>query len=189
MTLIKTDGRIDFMPSPGDTQCGAGAARVRRKGLPFAFVFGLAILVPIIGGYAVAGGWAWWQFGSRAAAVAFLRGESLVLDPQSFDMGTIRQKERRFLRLRAINLTGKPIAIHGLQGYCNNQGGCVSSRDQFPVVVEPRAGRGLTVEYEYRAQPEARQIHITTEVFTELGNFEIALNGHLLGTGASGTRP
>jgi len=160
----------------------------RRKVPPLAFALALAVGIPVFGGGAVVGGWARYHFGSRPAALAFIRGQSLLLDPQPFDLGSVRPREKRFLTLRAVNLTGRTITINGLNGICAHRDGCVLCTDQFPVVVQPRSSHALTLEYEYRGQPEARSIHLVTEAYTEIGNFEIALDGRI-DVGEADARP
>jgi len=88
------------------------------------------------------------------------------------------------LTLRAVNLTGRTITINGLNGTCADRDGCVLCTDQFPVVVQPRGSHALALEYEYKGHPEARSIRLVTEAYTEIGNFEIALEGKIDG-GAS----
>ncbi len=161
----------------------------RGEGLRFVFGLALAFLIPLFGGLVIAGGWAWYHFESRTAALAFLSGQSLLLDPQPFDLGIVRQKEKRSLTIRAVNLSGQPITIYGVQGFCAHEDGCVSSNDQFPLVLQPRTSRPLNIEYEYRDRPEPRPIHLVTEAFTEIGNFEIALDGKLVSTAAPHGRP
>ena len=182
MSIAETDDRLSAAPvsqeAPGHKQVRAG----HGVGLPLMLT--LAVAIPLFGGTATAGGWAWYHFGSRAAAVAFLQGRSLLLEPQPLDLGTINLKEKRFLRVKALNLTGSPITIHGVEGFCENRDGCVYCPDQFPLVVQPRASRTLTIEYVYKGRPEARSIHLTTEAFTEIGNFEIALEGKINGGAA-----
>src|ERR1017187_10180482 len=97
----------------------------RRKGLRFALALFLALLIPFLGGLAIAGGWAWYHFGSRTAALAFLRGHTFLLASQPFDLGIVRQKEKRALTIRAVNLSGRPIMIYCVQGYCGHRDGCV----------------------------------------------------------------
>jgi hypothetical protein len=150
-----------------------------RKSPPLAVALALAVGIPLFGGSAVVGGWARYHFGSLPATLAFLRGQSLLLDPQSFDLGSVRPREKRFLTLRAINLTGRTITINGLLGICAHRDGCVLCTNQFPAVVQPRSIHALTLEYEYKGQPEARSIHLMTEAYTEIGNFEIALEGRV----------
>ena len=113
----------------------------------------LAVVVPLVGGTAVAGSWAWYHYGSQAAAVAFLQGRSLLLVPRPFDLGTVRPNEKRVIEFQAVNLTGEAITVHGVQGYCAHRDGCVSCTDQFPLVVRPRSSRGLTIEYKYNGPP------------------------------------
>jgi hypothetical protein len=180
------------LPASSGLDAALDPTALRRKnktGLPFALALVLALLGPLFGGLAIAGGWAWYQFGSRTAALAFLRGQSLVLDPQPFDLGAVKQHERRHLTIRAVNLTGQPITIHGVQGYCNHKDGCVLGTDQFPFVLQPRTGHPLNIEYEYRAKPELRPIHLVTEAFTEIGNIEIVLDGRLVTTAAAHDLP
>jgi len=160
----------------------------RRKGPPLALALALAVGIPVFGGGAVVAGWARYHFGSRTAALAFLRGQSFLLDPQPFDLGSVKPREMRFLTLRAVNLTGRTITINGINGICAHRDGCVACTDQFPVVVQPRSSHALTLEYEYRDQPEARSIHLVTEAYTEIGNFEIALDGRI-DVGAPDARP
>ena len=100
----------------------------RRKGRRFALALFLAMIVPLFGGLAIVGGWAWYRFGSRTAALAFVRGQSFVLDPQAFELGTVRQHEKRRLTIRACNLSGRPITVYGVQGFCGHQDGCVFPR-------------------------------------------------------------
>jgi hypothetical protein len=182
MSIAETNGRLSAVPGlqgvPGHKRARAG----RGVGLPLMLT--LAVAIPLFGGTAAAGGWAWYHFGSRAAAIAFLQGRSLLLEPRPFDLATINPREKRLLRFKAVNITGSPITIHGVEGFCAHRDGCIYCPDQFPLVVQPRASRALTIEYEYKGQPEARTIHLTTEAFTEIGNFEIALEGKIDGGAA-----
>jgi len=181
MCGTEANGRLRATPETRGTLEFESVQAKRRKAPLLALALALAVGIPVFGGGAVAAGWARYHFGSRTAALAFFRGESFLLDPQPVDLGSVRSKEKRFLTLRAVNLTGRTITINGLNGICAHRDGCVLSRDQFPVVVQPRSSHALTLEYEYKGQPEARSIHLMTEAYTEIGNFEIALDGRIDG--------
>jgi hypothetical protein len=163
---------------PGDNAQHAG-----RSGLPLIVTLSLALCIPAFSGVTVITGWAWYHFRSRTAVFAFLHGRHVLLDPQSFDLGTVRPKEKRVLTIRAVNLTGQDIAIHGVQSYCTGPNGCVLCKNRFPIVIRPRESDTLSLEYEFKGRPEARSFLLMAEVFTEIGNFEITLRGEIEGGG------
>jgi len=188
MSTTEANGRLSVAREAKETLELKRVHARCRKGPPLVLALALALGVPMVGGIGIVGGWAWYHFGSRTAALAFLQGQSLLLDPQSFDLGAIRPKVKRFLTMRAVNLSSQPIAINGVQGYCTGPDGCILCTNQFPIVMQPRESHTLTLEYEFKGRPEARSIHLMTEAFTEIGNFEIALKGKIEG-GEAHARP
>jgi hypothetical protein len=188
MSATEANERSPAHPGTRGTPEHQSGLAKRRNGPPLVLALALAVGIPALGGAAVAGGWARCQFGSSTAAFAFLRGESFLLEPQPIDLGSVKPREKRFLTMRAINLTGRTIAINGINAVCAHSDGCVLCTDHFPMVVQPRGSHALTLEYEFKGQPEARSIHLATEAYTEIGIVEIALEGRIDG-GAPRARP
>lgn len=137
----------------------------------------LAFGIPLVGGVGVAGGWAWYRFGSPSAAAAFLRGQSFALDPPSVELGTVTPFEKRVVSVRAVNLTGRAIAVNGARSDCTQRDGCVLWLGEFPVSIEPWGTRSLALEYRSSGPAGPGPVHVVTEVYTEIGDFEIPLNG------------
>lgn len=151
--------------------------------------FVAATLVAFVVGLSAIGGWAWATFGSRTAAAAYLRGESLLIEPRVFDFGLARDGDRRVVKLGLVNLTGKPVSVFGFTASCQPDG-CLASPDKYPLEIPPRGRIQLTVECTFaagRAGAESRPLRVATDVYTNFGMHEIACRGIL--DGGAGPSP
>ena len=82
---------------------------VRRVGSPIALIVAMTSVIAASGSY---------YFDSTAAAVAFIRGESLYVDGAERDLGEVRSGEARLVRYRLTNLTRSSIRFLGSQSSC-----------------------------------------------------------------------
>ncbi len=87
-------------------------------------------------------------FGSPAAALAYLRGERLSLEPALLDVGEGNFGERKQLVIHVRNWTEKPVRILGGTSDCS----CVVTRD-LPLSVEPGGMRPLAVTLTMNGTP------------------------------------
>ncbi len=145
--------------------------------LRIALVVGLAAGIPFFAGLGVTGAWARYHYGSDGAALAFLRGESFVFDPQPLDVGIVTPGRPQTLELRALNFTGRAIRINGFVSMCMQRDGCVECLDQLPLFVEPRSSRILMIQYRYKGPLQVRSVHLTTQAFTEFGPADVTVVG------------
>lgn len=176
----------DSLPSgPDPTALMAG--RGSRQRVPLVIALVVAMLVPLVGGSAIAGGWAWYRFGSASAAVAFLRGHPLLLTPRAFDLGTVPVGEHRTLKIRACNLTRGAISINGINSFCGMDG-CVQALGRFPIEIEPWGTRELALQVKAPEKAREDRFRIVTHAYTAVGNPEIACSGRVTDDEAS-TRP
>lgn len=175
------------LPSPGSA---ATAAPVRRIRWRFPLILAAAMLTPLVGGVGVIGGWAYHRFGSLGAAAAFLRGNSLVLEPLTLDAGPLRPGEARTLRLWACNLTGQVLHVNGGRGYCAREA-CVALEDQFPLAIAPRSRREIRIHVEANPPERSRPgpFRYQTIIYTEVGGRMVAITGSAIGTDVSKDRP
>lgn len=168
------DGRGDAAPAP------AAGGQGRR---PAWIAPAVAMTGAILGGIAVVGGWAWSHYGSVAAAGAFLRGESLLLEPRSFDVGVLGPADEVKLEVRAWNLAREPIRLYGLNGFCAKRY-CVGSDERLPLAIEPGGEPRVLVLYargRLGGEARAERFHYDMEVYTSIGNRTIAVEGGLPG--------
>lgn len=156
-------------------------ARKERKPWPLPVVLAAALLVPLLGGIGIIGGWAWQRFGTASAAAAFLRGEPFLLEPRTVALGPIPAGEQRALTLRASNLTARTINVYGPVGFCS-RAGCLSCLDRLPLEIAPRSTREVTFK---ATAPEASgsSMRLETALYTSLGNYEFAITGKVTGDG------
>jgi hypothetical protein len=170
------DDGSDGAPAPAPAEGGKGR---RPAWIAPAVATAGAILI----GVAAVGGWAWSHYGSAAAAAAFLRGEALLLEPRTFDVGVLGPADEVKLEVRAWNLAREPIRLYGLNGFCATRY-CVGSDERLPLAIEPGGEPRVLVLYA-RGRPggEARpeRFHYDMEVYTSIGNRTIAVEGGLPG--------
>ncbi len=144
-------------------------------------ILSAATLITFLVGMASVGGWAWSTFGSASAALGYLRGESLLIEPAAFDLGLIRSIDQRALKLGLVNLTGQPINVYGLTSVCQ-QDGCIRSLDQFPLVIPARRRTELVIEYQNHDPRPAlggRPLRVATDIYTSFGLRAIVCSGFL----------
>lgn len=84
---------------------------------------------------------------SPSAAVAFLRGESLTIEPAVSDVGTGELDEERDFQITVQNHTDRAIRLIGGTVSC----WCVATGD-LPATVPPRETRILAVKYIFRGK-------------------------------------
>lgn len=120
-------------------------------------------------------GWAQANYGSALVTGALLRGESLVIRPESFDAGALPAGEERFVNMQVFNLTGRPIEIFGFGGYCGRSG-CLSSDIEYPVAVAARGSLTIPIRY---SGPKDRSdsFRLEAELYTAAGSREIVIRG------------
>ncbi len=88
-------------------------------------------------------GWAWLRFGSAKWALACLRGEMLVLDPGTIDLGPCRDGETRAVQFRVRNLSSRPVRLLGATATCR----CIAAPNVgFPIEIGPGEALDLPVE-------------------------------------------
>ena len=123
----------------------------------------------------VVGGWAWAHYGTTTVTGALLRGQSLVIEPESFDVGTIPAGEERYLAIQVFDLTARPIEIYGFGAFCGRDG-CVNSDIDYPVVLAPRGSRTLPIRY---SGPKDRSdaFRLVSEIYTAAGTRVVVITG------------
>jgi hypothetical protein len=169
------------VPKPSTTRGG------RRKGLPLS-ILAVAALVPLVGGVVIIGGGAWWHFGSASAAVAFLRGDALVIEPTAIDLGPVSPGEEREVILRVSNLTGRIISINGMTSNFCGPNGCVSSLDRFPLDIAPWSGQKLTIHARAPLTQEYA-MQLDAELYTSIGTRIITISGEVREAATTSVHP
>ncbi len=111
-----------------------------RAGLPTA-ACGLALAAAI---FAVLT----WQHGSGAAAIAHLRGETIVVAPNVVDLGSGPRGQFQTFALNVTNYSEKPTTIVGGTSDCS----CVST-DDLPVSVESKQTSTIRVRVKFTGSP------------------------------------
>jgi hypothetical protein len=91
-----------------------------------------------------------WIDASPPAALAYLRGEALTIEPSDSDVGRISPGERRTARIKVRNHRSRPIRIVGGWGDCS----CNVVGD-LPLVVPARDTRTLDITVTYRSRAGA----------------------------------
>ena len=86
-----------------------------------------------------------WAFGSGTFLLHRLRGEVLVLEPQSQSLGVAPVGSKRTAEVIIRNLSQSPITIPGARTDCS----CVVTRD-LPLTIAGRESKALEIEVEYR---------------------------------------
>jgi len=84
--------------------------------------------------------WGYAEFGSLAGAAAYLRGERLMITPAVFDLGELREGEKRELFLEATNLGSAPARIVGSSSNCS----CIVP-EELPMTVPAGTSRKIKV--------------------------------------------
>ncbi len=79
-------------------------------------------------------------FGSVPAAVAYLRGEHVSIEPRLVDVGEGKTGEKREVTVRLTNWTDKPVRVFGGTRDCS----CTVLND-LPLIIEPRETRSVSV--------------------------------------------
>jgi hypothetical protein len=90
------------------------------------------------------------QFGSCAAAIDFLRGKALTLDPDSIDVGVGLPGEVRELQLCVRNVGFQEVKLLGYASDC-----ACTAGDGFPVVLAPRQSAHLAIRVSFAEGKEA----------------------------------
>ena len=154
---------------------------VKRWHLPAILV--AAILTPIVLGLALVGGWAYHRFGSWGVTAAFIRGETLVIEPIVIDMGTFQPGEVKRSTVWVHNLTGEEFRINGAKNYCAEKA-CVTVMSQFPLAIAPWTKSEVLIELEANSperHPEG-PFRYETNLHTQSGSRSIAIVGKVVGT-------
>ncbi|RUL88082.1 hypothetical protein [Tautonia sociabilis] len=87
-----------------------------------------------------------YRFGSVGNALSFVRGERVLIESNAYALGSMPVGERRLIRYRLTNLTGRPVNVVGSQAPCS----CTTLR-RMPTVL-PHA-RAEVIELEYSPIP------------------------------------
>lgn len=93
-------------------------------------------------------GVAHWKFGSTAAALAHLRGESISLYPRLVDVGDGTPGEIRESVVELVNRTDETVRVVGGTSDCS----CVAT-DNLPASIAPGESRFLTVKIKMPHDP------------------------------------
>ncbi len=104
----------------------------------------LALRCALIGGVALAAlaGALVWRFGTPGLALAWLRGERLVLSPAEADLGECQPRTEHVARFTLANLTDRPVRVVGGEQSC----ACVAL-DELPVEVAARGSGEISVQF------------------------------------------
>jgi hypothetical protein len=87
-------------------------------------------------------------WGNPADALAWMRGESVTVEPEASDLGAGRIGEERAFRVRLTNRAAHPIRIVGGQSNCS----CIAT-DSLPITLEPRQTQEIEVRIRFRGSP------------------------------------
>lgn len=100
-----------------------------------------------------------YRYGGIRVFVRSIRGETVILDPSRFNLGSITVGETIVRQSFLHNYTSEPIRILGANSQCS----CVVAED-LPAIVPP--GESYTINV--RIKPEAkRKIEETIVLFTD----------------------
>jgi uncharacterized protein (DUF58 family) len=94
----------------------------------------------------------WLEFGSPARAVAFLRGERLLIEPPGVQLGLGIPGQKRTVHFVVTNLDSFPVRIVGSSTACT----CVSV-DNLPVEIAAGGTKQVVVNVTFPKQPEFNQ--------------------------------
>jgi hypothetical protein len=100
------------------------------------------------------------EFGSLSAALRFLRGERLLADASSKDVGTIPAGETREIEFHLTNVTDHPLTVVGFKSSC----GCASAT-RLPMTIAPGATAPLAVSV--RASARLASISTSVRLYTD----------------------
>jgi hypothetical protein len=117
---------------------------VRRRS--FRFVIAVIFGSMLIGWIGVLWGIA--RFGSLRTALAYLRGELLVLDASSYDFGAVRPVQRKVIQINASNVSENVVRIIGARSPC----GCIKV-DGLPIAIGPGDAATISVEIDSARKP------------------------------------
>ncbi len=131
-------GRPDLKPLRENPRRGLAGAM-----LPAAW--GLAGMV-VIGG--VLSGLAYFGFGSMPAALAYLRGERVSIDPRLVDVGEGPRGEARDVTVTLMNWTDRPVQLFGGTADCS----CTVLHD-LPVTIPAKESRSVSVQVRLSGSP------------------------------------
>ncbi len=84
---------------------------------------------------------AYWYFGSLVPAVAYVRGDRLLIYPTEISLGETHPGRDYKLQLRVWNFTGGPVKLLGAASTC----ACLTN-ESFPVLINERQSRALGVQ-------------------------------------------
>jgi hypothetical protein len=107
--------------------------------------------------------WAYVQFGSLAAAKAYLDGLALLPDSFTKSLGRIRANEECHCDFELTNVSGLDVEVLGAEVSCS----CVVA-DNLPFKIAPGQSRNLTLKVKARMQnvnkPFAHQVELYLSV-------------------------
>lgn len=101
-----------------------------------------------------------WYFGSLAPAVAYIKGDRLLIHPTEISFGEAYPGEKRTLHFRLWNFTGGPVRLLGTNSTCS----CLTT-ESFPLVITE--GERRTLEVVVSAPYRAANVDVSTIYFTD----------------------
>jgi len=163
--------------------------RVLGRKWRFPTILAIAMLSPLLVGFAIVGGWAYFQFGTLRSASAFMRGDQLDLEPPMLDAGMLHAGDDRTLKVWAVNLTGETVRVNGGVSYCAEKA-CLAVVDEFPMSIPPRSKREIRIVI--KANPPGRTrvgpFRYDTNIHTQLGSRSVAITGEVIAENLPATR-
>jgi hypothetical protein len=110
-----------------------------------------SLVGPLLGAVVLLAGvllWVWIQFGSVNIALAYLRGERLIITPSVLSLGDAELGEERQLSVTLANHTPRDVTIVGGGSSCS----CLAL-DRFPILIPRGQERELLVKVKVSATP------------------------------------
>ena len=105
--------------------------------------------------------WSYTSYGNLRSGYLRLGGWQLIADEEHLDFGTVRAGESKSGVFRLKNLTGKPVAILGMESDCS----CVSAVE-LPMTIP--AGKTFDFELVYRADDVDSKTEVIRRVILNL---------------------
>ena len=120
-------------------------------------------------------GYGYLKYGTLSAGKGLLLGKPLLLEPLTFDLGLVDQGANYLLTLKVQNLTSTTVYVFGLKSYCSADG-CIGCETIFPLEVHPKGIAYFSIRV-HLSGSLGRPLCIVTELYTNLGAFEIPIKG------------
>lgn len=116
--------------------------------LPASMRFAAVTAAIVASNLAIATAWASHQYGSVTHALAYARGERLVVDRPRVDLGVVAAGAKYPIRFRVANLGGTPVRLVGCSTSCD----CTTPQD-LPATIPPSS----TITFDVRYKPRLDQ--------------------------------